>query len=123
MSQRWGNGACGARSAPRVARFAWNAVLASLLVASACDRRAGTLPETRGVIPIATLIERHSAEWMAIPGVAGVYEGETRAHVPCIRIMVVRRTPELESKLPRSVAGHPVEIEETGEIRPMSGSR
>ena len=43
-------------------------------------------------------------------------DGET----PCIKIVVVEKTPELEEKLPKSLDGHPVVVEETGIIRPLS---
>ena len=69
--------------------------------------------------PIAQVIERRAPELMKIAGVVGVYEGETRRHAPCIRIMVAKRTHELEARLPRRLEGYPVEIEETGVIRPM----
>jgi hypothetical protein len=71
------------------------------------------------VTPIAEVIARHAPDLMKIPGVVGVYEGETRRHQPCIRIMVDRRSPERDARLPRTLDGYPVEIEVTGVIRPM----
>jgi hypothetical protein len=32
---------------------------------------------------------------------------------------VIQKTPELEQKIPRTLEGYPVVIEETGEIRPL----
>ena len=78
--------------------------------------------ETTPMPTIADIIARRAPELMKIPGVVGVYEGETSAHAPCIRIMVVKRTRELEARLPRVLEGTPVEIEETGVIRPMGDS-
>lgn len=69
--------------------------------------------------PVAEVIAAHAPELMKIPGVAGVYEGETRDHTPCVRVMVVKRTKELDSRLPRKLDGYPVEVEETGVIRPL----
>ena len=63
--------------------------------------------------------EANVNELMSLPGVAGVYVGELDDHTPCITVMVVKKTPELEKKIPRSLEGHPVRIEETGEIKPM----
>jgi hypothetical protein len=68
------------------------------------------------------VIDAHSAELLKVPGVVGVYEGETSKHRPCVRIMVVKLTSELESRLPRRLEGYPVEIEESGEIQPMRDS-
>jgi hypothetical protein len=59
---------------------------------------------------------------MSIPGVVGVYVGETKEGTPCIGIMVVKKTEELERKLPRSLGGYPVIIDETGTIVPMDSS-
>lgn len=66
------------------------------------------------------VMKDHTAEWMALPGVVGVYIGAREDSVLCIRVMVVAKTPELEKKIPPAVEGHPVEIEETGVIRPFS---
>jgi hypothetical protein len=101
------------------------ALFAGLLLGVSACRGPGTAKPAENpspVTPIADTIVRHAPELMKIPGVVGVYEGETRRHVPCIRIMVERRTPELEHRLPRRLEGHPVEIDETGVIRPMRGS-
>ncbi len=67
--------------------------------------------------------EAHTAELMAIPGVVGVYIGALDNGKLCIGVMVIKKTPELEKKIPKNLEGHPVEIEETGEIKPMSGKQ
>ncbi len=97
------------------------ALLALALVLGACHGGGAARAPKGGAatVPIAEVIARHAPELMRIPGVVGVYEGETAAHARCIRIMVAKRTPELERRLPRTLEGHPVEIEETGVIRPM----
>jgi len=69
-----------------------------------------------------SVIEAHAPSLMAIPGVVGVYEGARDDGTVVIRIMVVRRTPELDQKLPRRLDGYPVEIEATGVIRPLGGN-
>ena len=63
--------------------------------------------------------EAHTGELMSLPGVVGVYVGELEDHTPCIGVMVVKKTPDLEKKIPKSLEGHPVRIDETGEIKPM----
>ena len=52
---------------------------------------------------------------MAIPGVVGVAIGECRG-APCISVLVVAKTPELERRLPTSLDGYPVEARVTGKI-------
>lgn len=91
------------------------------LAAAGCerDREAGPSRRSAPVAPVADIIARHAPELMRVPGVVGVYEGETGRHTPCIRILVARRTSELEKRLPRELEGRPVEIEVTGVIRPL----
>ena len=68
---------------------------------------------------IITVQEAHTKELMAIPGVIGVYIGELDDKTPCIGVMVKKKTPELEKKIPKSLEGYPVKIDETGEIKPL----
>lgn len=69
---------------------------------------------------INTVMEAHTTELMALPGVVGVYIGLLDDEkTPCIKVMVIEKTPELESKIPASLDGYPVVIEETGVIRPL----
>jgi hypothetical protein len=66
------------------------------------------------------VLRDHTNEIMAIPGVVGLYEGVLRDGTPCIKVMVERTTPELERRIPKHLEGYPVEIHETGVIRPLS---
>ena len=68
--------------------------------------------------PIEQVLQAHAAELMAQPGVVGVYQGALADGSPCIGVMVVKKSAELEKKIPRSLEGYPVRIDETGEIRP-----
>jgi len=63
--------------------------------------------------------ETHTQELMSIPGVVGVYVGELDNGQPCIGVMVVKRTDALEQKIPKTLEGYPVKVDETGEIKPM----
>lgn len=57
---------------------------------------------------------------LAINGVAGVYVGVLDdGQTPCLRVMLVRDTPELRKALPASIENYPVVLEVTGEIRPL----
>ena len=53
-----------------------------------------------------------------MPGVTGVGIGECDGR-PCLKVFIERRSDELEASIPRSMEGIPVEIEVTGEIRPL----
>ena len=69
---------------------------------------------------INAVLRDHDQELLAIPGVVGVYvalleDGKT----PCLKVMLARKTPETERAIPKTLEGHPVVTEITGEIRPM----
>ncbi len=64
--------------------------------------------------------EAHVAELMALPGVAGVYVSALDDGTPCIKVMVVKTSAELEKTIPKTLEGHPVLIIETGEIKPLT---
>lgn len=95
-------------------------VLVGLGLASGC-RAADHAHEanmSRPARPIDQVLHDHAAELMALPGVVGVYQGALKDGTPCIAVMVVKKTRELDTKIPDALEGHPVRIDETGEIRP-----
>jgi hypothetical protein len=47
--------------------------------------------------------------------VAVLEDGKT----PCLKVMLARRTPESDRDIPKSIEGHRVLSEVTGEIRPL----
>jgi hypothetical protein len=66
-----------------------------------------------------TVIKENAAELLAIPGVEGMYGSVAESGDPCIKVTVVRDTPELRDALPETLGGYPVVVVETGPIRPM----
>jgi hypothetical protein len=70
---------------------------------------------------ITTVMNDHISELMAIPGVTGVAVGAMDDGTPCILVLVVKRTDETTTKIPKSIEGHPVKILESGVIKPMGG--
>ncbi len=69
---------------------------------------------------IKEVIEKHSRDIMSVPGVAGIYQGETKDGKPCIKIMVVKKTEEINKRIPKTLEGYPVIIDVTGVIKPMN---
>jgi hypothetical protein len=68
------------------------------------------------------VLRDHDQELMAIPGVVGVYVGLLDdSRTSCLKVMVVKKTPEIERKIPKSLEGYTVVIDETGVIHPMRG--
>ena len=72
------------------------------------------------ILSVATTIEealkKHTEELLAIPGVVGIGQGLCDG-VPCIKVLVIERTPEIEQRIPDTVEGYRVEVEVTGRIR------
>ena len=68
---------------------------------------------------ITAVMNAHTKEWMALSGVQGTYIGARPDSALCIRIMAIKKTKDLEQAIPSRVDGYPVEIEETGEIKPL----
>ncbi|MBI4657490.1 MAG: hypothetical protein HY735_01365 [Verrucomicrobia bacterium] len=65
----------------------------------------------------------HDKALMAIPGVVGVYVGlQDDGKAPCLKVMVVRKTPAVVRQIPREFEGYRVVVEETGVIRPLQGN-
>ena len=65
---------------------------------------------------IEAVLKEHTDEWMSIPGVVGTGIGACEGK-PCIRIFVVKKTPELLKKIPSDLEGFVVDVEETGAIK------
>jgi hypothetical protein len=63
-------------------------------------------------------LSQHAASLLAIPGVVGVAQGQCDKR-PCLKVYVIKKTPELEQKIPATLEGYPVVIEESGEIRAL----
>jgi len=57
---------------------------------------------------------------LALPGVVGVYVGlMADGRTSCLKVMLARKTPELDRAIPHTLEGYPVVTEVTGEIRPL----
>lgn len=68
--------------------------------------------------PVEQVLKEHAAELMAQPGVVGAAQSLCEGK-PCIRVFVIRKTPELQEKIPRDLEGYPVLQEETGVLRAL----
>jgi hypothetical protein len=53
---------------------------------------------------------------MDMSGVVGTGQGLCNEG-PCIKVFVIKKTQELEEKIPRKIEGYKVQIEETGKVR------
>lgn len=55
---------------------------------------------------------------MSIPGVVGIGQGLCGGE-PCIKVFVIKKTSDLDQKIPKTLDGYQVLIEETGEIKAL----
>ena len=70
---------------------------------------------------INAVLKDHDKELLTIPGVVGVYIGLLPDDkTPCLKVMVVKETEDLKRRIPKSIEGYPVLIEESGVIRPLN---
>jgi sulfite exporter TauE/SafE len=67
---------------------------------------------------IEQVLREHTKELMSVPGVVGTAQGLCDQK-PCIKVYVIKKTPELDQKIPNILEGYPVMVEETGEIRAL----
>lgn len=67
---------------------------------------------------IEQVLQDKTDQWMAIPGVEGTAIGLSEGK-PCIRIFTSIKPLEVRAKIPPSVEGYPVIIEETGAFRAL----
>ena len=93
-------------------------------LAACANHAAPASPESSAAAPDTTMMSlddvltTHTDSLMAIEGVTGLGQALCDGN-PCLRVYVVARTPELETRLPDTLGGYPVEIVETGRIRPL----
>lgn len=71
---------------------------------------------------IQSVQDSHTAQLMRIPGVVGTGIGLCDS-TPCIKVLVIRATPELRKLIPTTLDGYRVVLDETGVVRPQDGVR
>ena len=103
-------------------------VLSVILLAIACSAAMRSQVNQTGQQESMTrkdinaVLKDHDKELLAIPGVVGVYVGLLPDDkTPCLKVMVVKETEDLKGRIPKSIEGYPVLIEESGVIRPVKG--
>ena len=60
----------------------------------------------------------HTDSLMSLPGVVGTGQGLCDGQ-PCIKVFIVKKTPELLRQIPAEIEGYTVAVEETGEIKAL----
>jgi hypothetical protein len=88
-------------------------------MAVTCANQAEEGEQGKGRMPekaIEAVLKQHTDSLMSVPGVVGTAIGKCEGK-PCIKVLVVKKTPELSEKIPLELEGFPVVVEETGMIR------
>ncbi len=65
---------------------------------------------------IEAVLAEHTDTLMSIPGVVGTAQSECDG-APCIKVYAAEITDELRSRIPPTIEGYTVSIQETGPIR------
>jgi len=87
-----------------------------------CSRHNAMIETSSPTPPrdINEVLANHVDEWMAMPGVVGVYVGlMDDEKTPCLKIMLAEKDTKLERSLPRQIESYPVLTEVSGLIKPM----
>ena len=98
-------------------------VIVFAVAVAACSKRAtddGQGEETMPARPIEAVLAEHTDELMSVPGVVGTAQGLCNDK-PCIKVFVMKKTPELDQKIPSVLEGYTVDVEETGAFRALPG--
>ena len=96
-------------------------VVAPLLFSISCAREKLDFLSKGNPMPaeaIEVVLNEYTEELMGLPGVVGTGRGLCDDK-PCLKVLVIKETPEIDQKIPRILDGYPVVIEETGEIRAL----
>lgn len=97
--------------------FVW--ILAAALALGSCAPNGSNVTSR----PLPEVLKSHTPELMSIPGVVGTGEGVSGEGVsrggPAILVLVSRRTPEIDARVPKRLEGYPVEIRVVGEVRKL----
>jgi hypothetical protein len=93
-------------------------VILSIFSISHTGEKSDILPKGNQMVarPIVEVLKDHARDLMSIPGVLGAGQGLCEGK-PCIKVFVIKKTPELVQKIPDTLDGYPVVIEETWEVK------
>ena len=96
-------------------------LLLTIALVPACRQNMAQNSSASPKRDINTVLAAHDEELLAIPGVVGVYVGLLKdGRTACLKVMLARKNPETEKKIPDLLEGYPVVVEVTGEVRPLS---
>lgn len=68
--------------------------------------------------PIDEVLKESTTKLMSLPGVVGTAQSLCEGR-PCIKVFVSKKTEKLERKIPKTLEGYPVVIQETGKFKAL----
>jgi hypothetical protein len=71
---------------------------------------------------VGEVLRKQTDELLSLPGVVGTGQGLCDG-LPCIKVYVVKETPELEQEIHRLLDPCPLSIEETGRFRSLPNKK
>ena len=94
-----------------------------LLAAATCGQEQADQPKQKRMPKktIEAVLKEHTDRLMSIPGVVGTAQGECKGQ-PCMKVYVVKKTPDLVKQIPSALEGYTLVIQETGQIRALDPS-
>jgi len=99
-------------------------VIVTIIISfTAClENNVGSLRESK--MPkkmLEEVLKESNNKLLSIPGVVGTAQGLCDRKT-CIKVYVIKKSPELARQIPVSIDGYTVVIEETGEIHTLPGN-
>ena len=87
---------------------------------AACSQQRVNQPKDKSMPEktIEAVLREHTDRLMSLPGVVGTAQGLC-AGKPCIKVYVVKKTPDLVKQIPSTLEGYTVAVQETGEFRAL----
>ncbi len=95
-------------------------ILIAWTIAGCVNNKVEEAREETGT-PVKTIkqaLRDHTRDLMSLPGVVGTGQGLCDDK-PCIKVFVVKMTPEFKKNIPKNLDGFLVSVEETGEFKAL----
>ncbi len=87
---------------------------------AACGQQRVNQPKEKSMPKktIEAVLKEHTGRLKLLSGVVGTAQGLC-AGKPCIKVYVVKKTPDLMRQIPATLEGYTIEIQVTGEIKAL----
>jgi len=94
-------------------------ILIAFLFLCCIWKPGGDRPDSMTQRSIETVLKEHTDSLMTLPGVVGTAQGLCSDDVPCIKVYISEWSEELKERLPKKLEGYLIDVEITGNIKPL----